>query len=171
MLQGFKYILQYLRAVHERQAFVIPRELGPDFLLVLASEAQFYGLQDLQESLQQAAAAATKTMTFEYKYIKLESDGKGDHMQTYNPVMTAHPAPQGFSFGAQPTPQSFGTPAAPQGFGAPARPQATRCVLWEDMEPVGSLQRLHEEGWQLLQSSAACDIGRQMCLLVLRRQL
>ena len=35
---------------------MIPRGLGPETLLVLASEAQFYGLEDLRESLQQAAA-------------------------------------------------------------------------------------------------------------------
>lgn len=166
MLQAFRYILQYLRAFHEKHAFVIPREVGPNFLLVVASEAQFYGLQDLQQSLQEAAAAATETVTFEYKYIRLQSNVGGDHVQTYKPVVTGQPVPQGFGFG-----QGGGRGGR---FGvlqpAPAESQAARCVLWEDLEPVGSLERLHKEGWQLLQSSAACDSGRQICLLVLRRQ-
>lgn len=166
MLQGFKYMLQYLRAFHEKQAFVIPRELGSNFLLVLASEAQFYGLQDLQQSLQQAAAATTETVTFEYKYIRLESNGGGDRVQTYKPVVTGGSAPQGFGGGF-----AFGGGRGQMAPAAPAQPQPARCVLWEDLEPIGSLERLHSEGWQLLQSSAACDSGKQTCLLVLRRQV
>ncbi len=67
-MQRFKIILEYLRAAHDQQTFLVPTNLEDWELANLAAEAQYYGLAALHESLQ-AAANATKPCTYQYKHI------------------------------------------------------------------------------------------------------
>ena len=70
-------MLEYLRAARDQQAFRVPTNLEEWELANLAAEAQYYGLTELHESLQAAAAPAAPvaaTKPFAQTFLQKQSE-------------------------------------------------------------------------------------------------
>ena len=160
LLQVFKHVLQYLRAVRDQQPFACAESLTRDQLAAIAAEAHFYGLADLERATLERNTKAE----YEYKYFSTVDDGEGSSSRTfvYNPKVQILPH---YNDKAVISWQIVGESSRAIIPGTP--PGATD--LGAD---PGNLLHLHSEGWEHVQSHM---LSRGNCsrsfMVVLRRRL
>lgn len=161
LLQVFKHVLQYLRAVRDQQPFACAESLSRDQLAAIAAEAHFYGLADLERATLERNTQAE----YEYKYFLTVDSGEGSSSRTfvYNPKVQIYPGCPNSK--AVISWQIVGESARAMIPGTP--PGATD--LGAD---PGNLLHLHSEGWEPVQSLMTARANYESSfVVVLRRRL